>query len=622
MNTSITLNNDKNGIEIRFDSKPGSEIIESLKLNGFRWSGRQKMWYSRQTPERIAFANSLNDEQPVSHSPINKMEKCCDYDLWEMTRTDAIEDNFEKYHIFDTKKIAAIIRRHLKERFPMCKWSVTKNSHKSIYVKLLSSPFDIDSDEIAAIVHYAYKFAESYNYDKSDIMADYFEVNFYGVYESDIVSKYDYEQREATVVESDMSNDFHTKKEAFDKAEIERKEREYQESIAKMKEAEEISKKSEAERKSNYVAIEENAEVKEVSYFVLNCDATNVSKEDSISGYMNDYDGDIQINHHCENCSISREVHFTSEIYNLFINQLLDYFSFLSGMGGSATDDRRITTMKDYEMMSAEERKTVEWYNYNCVAIFCDGELKLVVNPQGHSYAKYVFFVNEKSNVVDTYHTSYGIGEEENKRNNELAEELYGVSTDIILENGMTDTYSGERYIEYKKLIKNWIKQNEFPFSVGVVRAIKSENLKEVMYRLLMKPDSIQEQFKDANLIEGQRITIARIDDYGGMSVMHGHFKSFECGKYAQYDHAVKLVYHPKKSKNNYYTWLYRDVLIFDGWLEIPRELFWEKVTTATGLKCEKTRFLSFDRNQYDVVLDYFHSIGIKPVINTYKPQF
>ena len=48
MNTNVTLNNEKNGIEIRFEGKPAAEIIESLKANGFRWSNKQKMWYAKQ----------------------------------------------------------------------------------------------------------------------------------------------------------------------------------------------------------------------------------------------------------------------------------------------------------------------------------------------------------------------------------------------------------------------------------------------------------------------------------------------------------------------------------------------------------------------------------------------
>lgn len=57
--TNITLRNDLNGIEIRFDGKPAAEVISSLKENGFRWSGKQKMWYAKQSASRIDFAMSI-----------------------------------------------------------------------------------------------------------------------------------------------------------------------------------------------------------------------------------------------------------------------------------------------------------------------------------------------------------------------------------------------------------------------------------------------------------------------------------------------------------------------------------------------------------------------------------
>lgn len=619
----ITLNNEKNGIEIRFENKPSSDVLESLREYGFRWSGKQKMWYAKQTDERIAFANCLSEKEGsfISDKALNQ-KKTEIYNLWEMTRTDTIENNFEKYHIYDNKEIAAIIRKHLRERFPMCKWSVVKQGYNSINVDLLSSPFAIDSDEVKAIVHYAYTFSQSYNYDKSDSMTDYYDVNFYGVYESNIVSKYNYERREATVAEYNISNDFQTEKAAFDKAKREREERELQDRMTQREIERAEAAKREEERKTCHKIIENGAEVKEVSYFVLGCDATNTNKEDTVYGYTDNCEGVHEVIHHRENCKVAREVHFTPESYKLFANQLMDDYSFLAGMGGSTTNDRRVNTMTDYQMMSEEERNTVEWYNHNCVAIFCGDELKLVIDPQGFNYARYVFFVDGESKIIDTYHTSYGISEEDNEKNKELAEELYDVSTDIIIENAMTGSWKSERFAEYKKLMKNWIYQNNFSFNIGVVRAIESEDFKAAMYKLLTEVDGVQEQFIRANLEENQKITIIRIGDFGDMSVIRGHFKQFECRKYAQYDDAVKLVYRPEKKRKDYYIWIYREVLIFNDWFEVPEDLLWETVKDDSKVTICKSRFMSFDHAQYDVILEHFKNNGIKPIVNTYKPQF
>ena len=92
--TTITMNNEKNGIEIRFDGKPESSVIAALKENGFRWSGKKKMWYAKQNAERIAFAESLGE---ISSTVSNKTEQHEKYNLWDMTRTEEIEDNFNLY---------------------------------------------------------------------------------------------------------------------------------------------------------------------------------------------------------------------------------------------------------------------------------------------------------------------------------------------------------------------------------------------------------------------------------------------------------------------------------------------------------------------------------------------
>lgn len=87
-------------------------------------------------------------------------------------------------------------------------------------------------------------------------------------------------------------------------------------------------------------------------------------------------------------------------------------------------------------------------------------------------------------------------------------------------------------------------------------------------------------------------------------------------------DNAVKLTFRPERKRNDYYIWLYREVLIYDGWLEAPDDLFWKTVKEENGMIVRKSRFLSCDKTQYDVVLEYFKNNGIDPVVNTYKPGF
>lgn len=53
-NVEIVYNDEKNGIELHFEKKPSSEIIQALKVVGFRWSKRG-FWYAKQTEEIINF---------------------------------------------------------------------------------------------------------------------------------------------------------------------------------------------------------------------------------------------------------------------------------------------------------------------------------------------------------------------------------------------------------------------------------------------------------------------------------------------------------------------------------------------------------------------------------------
>lgn len=606
----ITLNTEKNGIELRFDTKPNTDIITAIKEAGFRWSGKQKIWYAKQNDETVALANQISEsEGSFEYKPKTEIN----IDLWSLTRTEGIEDNYGKNRITNTKEIAANIRKHLRNRFSMCKWSVTSD-YNSICVRLLESPFSRDSEVLKAIVNYAYTYAQSWNYDNSDSMTDYFDVNFYGVYKNDIVN-YNYNQRECKPNETEIETDFLAKKSEFDaeqkKQEEERIKKGVEEYIIRQAEYE----KAEAERQKKIHRIEKNAEIKTVNYTIVNA-ILKANKDDNLD-HTEIYD-----EKQCkETCQVSREVHFTTEVYALFEKQLMSDYSFFDGMGGSRTDDRRIQSSIDYDMMTEEERETVEWYNIDCVAIYCDGELKLIVDPQGYNYARYVYVYDEQSQKVDTYHSDYGISEEEHQHNIELAETIEDVSTEIISQNEIKKTWQDEDFDLYKTCMKEWIYANKFKLNAGIVRAITIPELKTVMYKVLTEVDSIAEQFKNTNLEAGQRITIVKYSDFGMMSVSKVTFHSYEIGQYAQYDNSVKMTFKPHRKKGLYYKWFYGDVIIYNGWYDLPDTVLFD-ISYKEHCITQKSKWASFDRKQYDAILEYFAEQGLKPIINTYKPVF
>ena len=586
MNVNITLNEEKNGIEIRFDGKPEAEVIESLKSNGFRWSGKQKMWFAKQTDERIQFANSLNGGEVIPSVAKNKTEKQA-YDLWEMTRTEDIPNNFELHKIYDTKEIAVIIRKHIKPRFPMCKFSV-RSDYNSIDVDLLASPFAKDSDELKAIV-----------------------------------VSYRYEQTEMTENIEGMVTVFQQKKAEWEQAEAIRKEEEFQARMKQMEIDRQIAAEREKQIEADKKAIEDGVVVTDCEnpYYILDLQSPSLNKFCNIDEANKEIqDGNFKVSV----CQITREVHMSAELYEKFKNMLMCSFSFLAGKGGTGTLDNRINEMIDYTKMSKEERKTVEFYDSDCVAIYCGDDLMFVCNPEGYDHARYVLIPGESYTKTNNYTIVQVTSDEMLAVNREISDGLYDKSTDIIMLNQLGSEWNGLNFGEWRRNMTDYINESGIAFNVDIVRAIPNDamDFKIAMYRLLEEPEHIRDQFDKAGFVDGQKITVVRFDDIlGGVRAGQVTFKRYEYTDWGGKE-GVKLIVTVPHKRGEYYQILNSECLVIDGWVEIPRELFWEEVPSATGLKCEKSRFLSFDRKQYDVTLDYFRSIGIKPIINTYKPQF
>lgn len=607
---NITLNTEKNGIELRFDTKPNTDIITAIKEAGFRWSGKQRMWYAKQDDDTVALANQISEsEGSFEYKPKTETN----IDLWSLTRTEGIEDNYGKTRITNTKEIAANIRKHLRNRFSMCKWSVTSD-YNSIRVKLLESPFSRNSEALKAIANYAYTYAQSWNYDNSDSMTDYFDVNFYGVYKNDIVN-YNYNQRECKPNETKLETDFLVKKSEFDAEQKKQDEERIKKAVEESKIRQAEHEKAEAERQKKIRRIEKNAEIKTVDYAILNCIDTGTSKLNNIA----DYETEKEYTRHI--CKVSKEVHFNFDDYELFSKMLLSDFTFIANTGGTNTDDNRINGWEDYRQMTTEEKESVEFYSVNCVAVYCDNKLKMVIDAQGYGYARYVYLIDDSTKIVDDYRGDTGITDEEYYEYKKLADKLEDASAEIIVKNKWENMWQTKHFADYKKAIVKWITDNNFKFSVSIVRVIEGDNLKNAMYRILTEPDGMQQQFADANLVNGQKITIIRMGAWGGVQNTKAVFKSCENSKYAQYTDTVKMTFRPNNKREDYCTYLYNDVIIYNGWLDVPQKLFWEDVKTDSVF-IQRTKYASCDSKQYDVILNYFAEQGLKPIINTYKPVF
>lgn len=602
---NVTYNEEKNGIELRFDSKPTREVIDTIKAAGFHWSNRQKMWYAKKTDERMELVDSLTDgttntEKVRTDNVIN---------LWELTRVENISKHPEEN--LSTKDAAAIIRKHLRTRFPMFKFSVTSD-FDSISAYITSSPYEKDSEEVKAVLEYMGFFIESYK-----------ENTRYGFYGGKNYPRVDYDCKftEMTVSELNIREKFAEEKAKWEAAEEVRRQKEFEEWKIEQEKAKKESERREVIRNANHKKIESNVVVKDVTpYFMENCIESWRSKEDCYDDYE-EYKGDEEEPRRIA-AEIMREVYMDAEIFELFKNQLMDDYSFLDKMGGSETRDRRINDMQDFYTLNAKEQQTVEWYSTNCIAVFCDNEMKFVIDPQGFSYARYCFVIDEQTQKIDNIEEHQVFSEEEFEEYKSAAESIEDISTNIIDNNGWKDTWNTDNQLDYMEAMKEWIYNNNFKFTREVVQQITISELKAMMYRVLADINSITEQFTRAGLTPGQKITIMRIGDMGGFTSSKVTFDSMEIGKYAQYDKAVKLVFKPEKKRTMYYNWFYRDVIVVDGWVELPDSLFWEDVPSSIpGAVCRRTIFLSCDEGMYDVVEKYLVENNVQILVNTHNPS-
>ena len=112
-----------------------------------------------------------------------------------------------------------------------------------------------------------------------------------------------------------------------------------------------------------------------------------------------------------EKAIIKRELHFSSEeIYSNFCNLLLYDFDFLAGCGGTGTLDKRVND-DNVGILNKNQRNSVDWILWDCVAVYLGEDLKLVIDPEGYSYARYTNIV-----IDDVVKTMLKDAEEQEER--------------------------------------------------------------------------------------------------------------------------------------------------------------------------------------------------------------
>lgn len=71
MTATMQINTEFNGIEITFADRPNAQTRAELKAHGFRWHSVKKLWYAKQSPDRLAFAQTLtgSTDEPLKAEP-------------------------------------------------------------------------------------------------------------------------------------------------------------------------------------------------------------------------------------------------------------------------------------------------------------------------------------------------------------------------------------------------------------------------------------------------------------------------------------------------------------------------------------------------------------------------
>ncbi|MCY7542485.1 hypothetical protein P9173_09390 [Bacillus safensis] len=618
MTAELKINDELNGIELYFDNKPGNETLTHLKSNGFRYSGFKKCWWSKRTNESLEVANNItkNKITYIEKKNQNKEVKKNEFNLWNATQWTPFEVNKEQ----DVKLISKEIKKHLTKRFPGFNFSVrTGGNHmyNSINIEIKKTPYEKKSVYLSAVREYCETVLNHYRhcYSAADTYTDYAgSYNFYG----NVSIDWEYKQTEPT---EDIKTDcemYDLKSEEKANEEKLKKDAEFKQYLEEQERRNKEYQRTQLEESEKVEEITSSIEIKELDeeqqYFVMNSQFANLNKNCTLTEYKNEVEKGDYSN---EDVKITKEIHFNNaDAYENFGNMLMTNFDFLNETGGSFTEDNRINSYLDYDMMDEFEKRTVKWFRKG-VAVYFGDKMMFVVDAQGYSYARYVGLI-EGCEIKNTVEHQQSIKEDDLKKLTTQADILEDISSSIIEELDLSKTWKNDGWKAYKNEFKKKMQLANISLSKSIIQQIQIPELKQNLYKFLMEVEGIQEQFEQALLKKGEKYTLCYISDLGSFITQQISFDSFEPTKYAQYDNAVKLVFKPQNKRKLYYTHFYSDLLIFKGWHELPENVL-NNVKKSKGFLTISSKYHSCDKQQFDEVLNYFKKQDIEPVINTYR---
>lgn len=455
------LNNELNGIELSFNSKPEKATLEAVKAHGFKWHNVKKVWYAKQTADRLTFAETIGNLEKIetgtaTRAPkaqpekinlegLENLKKTCygsDFakvlrqelknrgikgvtirsnragysDSYTVTITTTNDDyrsieevkervnlNSEFLTAFDRgifynnswhyyKELEAMTAGEKETAFyswlTQTYYKVTSINHyhasRENYAMFTKQAFD----RITAII----KIVNAYNYDNSDLMSDYFDVGFY----LDV----DIKQPESLLIRETMTEEERKALEAEREEEARQAEQDRIRFEEERKQAEKARKEREEAEKRNLEEIAQNTTVVDCDPEYITALVGGIGKEATLSELAETING---CRANCTDAVITRKVYFaTKTAFNAFCAMFLYDFEFLSGKGGTASNDVRLKDFETLSKLTEEQRQTIKFFCNDCVAVFDhNNELRLIIDPQGYNYARYTYTPTEESEILE-----------------------------------------------------------------------------------------------------------------------------------------------------------------------------------------------------------------------------
>lgn len=583
MEYAINKNNSFNSLEITFAGKPDEQTRDALKANGYRWHGVRRLWYGYTDEQTIRAAldgvtTANTDEQTTSAKTPAKTAKNRLPSLWERCDISGIKQH-NKNTLPPVKDVAALLRKELKTRFPEVKFSIT-STYNTIDAYIKASPYGRehvykdrrtgepdkygyfeDSDELNAVQAYCKALADSWNYDDSDTMTDYFDTHFYGGY---FQISGNYEQTEPTDEQRADIADFKKRKaekEERDHAEFlaqcerDRIQREKDEAAARIQAQKDAIAREQIEKAAIVTDIPEN---ERRIYFDL-AEYRKIASLEEGEKWLEEYvkDGEqlprvdaipsrrVDLNGYSDN---------DRKIFADFCRLFMFDFSFLKGKGGQATADERVNE-ENYDKLTSEQREGVKWYAHDCVAVYNNGVLQFIIDPEGFSYARYILQLPE------------GFDEQEDSEN-----------------------------------AAEWIANQ------------KAETSKREPFYI---PAPVSEQIAQAYLQPGERVTVLTVNGWVLMAQEYrGTLESIEAKAWAQYSDAGKITItrDGKRKPDELHFHRGEAFALYRGILpEVPNSLKYGD--TSNGLQL--VNFAGAGADGYiKSVMKYYKTLGYTPVID------